>query len=152
MGSSSEVSGIIRKLKKFTNDPKAYYILWKYAPHLLPKSGIESFQDLKDAYACFNPVGYTEQFCDSWLDLDEGAQKAVRWLKNMLHQSQMIKLYDSLFKRALEGDDKACKSLLQVSKELFADVDKKKDDLEALLKGFTIPEEENEDEDKEGGD
>ncbi len=143
-----KTAGIISKLKQFTSDAQAYYITWKFAPELLPKKGIKTFEELVDAYACLNRRDYTEAYCETWLTVDEGAQKATRWLMQRLHQSRMMQLYDTLYKDVLEGNEKACTPFLKISKELFSGGEQKPDPYKAMLQGFGLPDEE----DDEGSD
>ena len=42
--------------------------------------------------------------------MEQGCQTAVKWLLKRLHQKKMIELYDTYYKKALDGDVQAFKA------------------------------------------
>ena len=107
---------------------KAYYIIWRYAPELLPKQDIKTFDDLKNSYKTFT-AGITQQTCENWL-MEENVQTAVKWLLKRENQKHMIELYNIYFERA-KDDTNAFKAFVDFSNQFFAD-DKKSDILDIV--------------------
>lgn len=129
---------IVSKLNEMvTTLVKVYYIVWKYASHLLPDKNIKTFKDLTDHYAGFTPT-MTEEFCESWL-FEEGVQEAVTYLLKRLHQQKLVALYNQFYEKALGGDVQAFKAFTEFSDKFFAD--KGENELYALLKNTDIPDE-----------
>ncbi|CAB1244937.1 conserved protein of unknown function [Ruminococcaceae bacterium BL-6] len=96
---------------------KVYYILWKYAPQLLPQQ-FKTFDDLKNNYKVFTPK-ITEKTAENWL-LEENVQTAVKWLLKREHQAKMIELYNVYYERA-QTDTNAFKAFVEFSNQFFAD-------------------------------
>lgn len=118
------------------SDVKSYFIIWKYAPELLPEKNISTFQELANRYSCFKN-GTTEDGCNAWLIVDDKVQRAVKWLVGRLHQQRILELYDKFYHEALEGDIKAFNAITKFSKDYF--VDDNIDDMSAFLRGITLP-------------
>lgn len=119
---------IFSKLKEIVHtDAKVYYIIWKYAPHILPNKDLNTFQDLKENYKCFSN-NMDESFCENWL-VESNMQTAVKFLLARLHQQKMITLYDTFYNQALKGDVQSFKALQEFSEEFF-----KSDDDSAIRK------------------
>lgn len=135
--SVSQEQSIIHKLKEMVKtDTKVYYILWKYAPHLLTNKELKTFEDLKNNYKAFTN-GMTELTCNNWL-FEQNVQTAVKWLLNRLHQEKMIELYSLYFEKAKE-DTNAFKAFIDFSEKFFAT--EKESELLSILKGVDIDEE-----------
>lgn len=131
---------IISKLKEMVpTDVKIYYIIWKYAPHLLPNKDIKTFKDLCGHYVGFTPT-MTEQFCESWL-FEQSVQDAVTYLLKRLHQQKLIALYHEFYDKALSGDVPSFKAFTDFSEKFFAD--KGENELYVLLQNAEIPDEED---------
>ena len=107
-----------KKVKEIVHtDAKVYYIIWKYAPHILPNKEVKTFQVLKETYKCFSN-GMDEPFCENWL-IESNMQTAVKFLLARLHQQKMITLYDTFYNQALKGDVQSFKALQEFSEEFF---------------------------------
>lgn len=117
-------------------DAKVYYILWKYAPHLLTNRELKSFDDLKDNYKTFTE-GMTEVSCSNWL-FEQNVQTAIKWLLNRLHQEKMIELYGLYFVKA-KDDTNAFKAFIDFSEKFFAA--EKDSELLSILQGVDIEDE-----------
>ena len=123
---SQEESVLKHLISLVHTQTKAYYIIWKYAPELLPKQDIKTFDDLKNSYKTFT-AGMTEQICENWL-MEENVQTAVKWLLQREHQKKMIELYNIYYDKA-KTDTNAFKAFIDFSNQFFAD-DKKNGILE----------------------
>mgnify|MGYP001013385881 CR=1 FL=1 len=126
--STSQEESILMHLKNMVKtDTKVYYILWKYAPELLPQQ-FKTFNDLKMNYKCFTK-GVVEKTAENWL-MEENVQTAVKWLLKRENQKHMIELYNIYFQRA-KDDTNAFKAFVDFSNQFFAD-DKKSDILDIV--------------------
>lgn len=119
---SKELS-IYRSLKEMLGtDTKVYYIMWLYCPEYLKDADtrpIETFDDLKERYEVFSDT-ITEDVCKKYL-LEQGCQTAIRWLLNRLHQKKLVDLYETYYRKALDGDTQAFKAFLEFSDKFFKD-------------------------------
>lgn len=128
---SQEIS-IINKIKTMVKtDAKVYFIMWKYAPHLLPNPNLKTFEDLKANYKTFT-AGMTEPNCNKWL-LEENVQSAVKWLLKRLHQAKLIELYNTYYEKAKE-DTTAFKAFTEFADKFFAE--EKDSELLSILNGI----------------
>ena len=128
----SQEQSIISHLKEMVKtDAKVYYILWKYAPNLLPNRDIKTFDDLKTNYETFT-AGMTEQSCNNWL-FEQNVQTAVKWLLKRLHQEKLIELYNIYFENA-KKDTNAFKAFTDFSDKFFAE--EKDSELLSILQGI----------------
>lgn len=128
--STSQEESILKHLIKMVKtQTKAYYILWKYAPELLPAK-FKTFDDLKNNYKVFT-AGITEKTAENWL-MEENVQTAVKWLLQREHQKKMIELYNIYYDKA-KSDTNAFKAFVEFSNQFFAD-DKKNGILEIAQK------------------
>ncbi|MCI1951216.1 MAG: hypothetical protein LKJ50_00525 [Clostridiales bacterium] len=126
--STSQEESILMHLKNMVKtDTKVYYILWKYAPELLPQQ-FKTFDDLENNYKCFTK-GVIEKTAENWL-MEENVQTAVKWLLQREHQKKMIELYNIYFDKA-KSDTNAFKAFVDFSNQFFAD-DKKNGILEIV--------------------
>lgn len=134
--STSQEQSVLSKLRELTKTPaKAYFIVWKYAPHLLPDQSIKTFDDLKGSYKTFTE-GMTEVSCNNWL-MEENVQTAVKWLLKRLHQSKLIELYNTYYNKAKE-DTNAFKAFTDFSEKFFAQ--EKDSELLSILNGIKADE------------
>jgi len=124
---SQEESVLLHLISLVHTQTKAYYILWKYAPELLPAK-FKTFDDLKNNYKVFT-AGVTEKTAENWL-MEENVQTAVKWLLKRENQKHMIELYNIYFERA-KDDTNAFKAFVDFSNQFFAD-DKKSDILDIV--------------------
>lgn len=131
----SVLSHIITMVK---TQAKAYYIIWRYAPELLPNQDIKTFEELTSQYKTFT-VGMTEHVCENWL-MESNVQTAVKWLLKREHQKKMIELYGIYYDKA-KTDTNAFKAFVDFSNQFFED-DKKSDILDIVQ---SIPDKDLED-------
>lgn len=105
------------------SDVKIYYILFKFAPELLPKNTentpIKTWDDLKKAYKCYEKF-QSEEACRNYM-YEENVQKAVKWLLGRKKTIEMIDLYQSYIKLAKDGNVQAFKAVLEFSDKFFDD-------------------------------
>jgi hypothetical protein len=130
----SQEQSIISHLKEMVKtDAKVYFIIWKYAPDLLPKQNIKTFKNLTDNYKTFTS-GMTEISCENWL-YEQNVQTAIKWLLERIHQAKMIELYNIYFDRA-KTDTNAFKAFIEFSNQFFAQ--KQDSELLGILKGVNL--------------
>lgn len=99
---------------------KVYYIMWLYCPEYLKEADIrpiKTFDDLKNRYEVFSDT-ITEDVCKRYL-LEQGCQTAIRWLLKRLHQKKLVDLYETYYKKAMDGDTQAFKAFLEFSDKFF---------------------------------
>ena len=94
---------------------KVYYIVWKYAKHLLPKK-IDTFEELTAEYKGFTE-GMDESKCESWLT-EEAVQAAAKYLLKRLHNQKLIELYEIYFDKA-KSDVQAFQAFSKFSEKFF---------------------------------
>lgn len=136
---------ILSALKEITkSDAESYFILFKYAPELIPADNIKTFEDLKSNYATFE--GRTEQSLEKSL-FREDVQKAIKYLLKRLDGKRDIELLNKYYNLSMSGDVQALKSYLDFKKKYFAD--NEADELKSILKGVTIKNDDDEDDDFE---
>ncbi len=144
--SVSKEMSIYRSLKEMIGtDTKVYYIMYLYCPEYLKDADIKpikDFEDLKSRYEAFSDT-ITEDICQRYL-LEQGCQAAIRWLLKRLHQSKLVKLYQTYYEKALKGDVQTFKTWQEFSDKFF--MEDQENDLTKLLN--KIPDKELE-EDKE---
>lgn len=128
-GKSSQLEqSLLQKLHEMLpTQVKVYYIVWKYAKHLLPKK-IDTFEELKKEYAGFTE-GMDEAHCERWLS-EESVQEAVKYLLKRLHKVKLIELYELYFEKAKE-DVQAFQAFSKFSEKFFEDSGE--DELQAIL-------------------
>lgn len=133
--SVSQEQSILQRIKEMVRtDAKVYFILWKYAPQLLPDgSELKTFNDLKNHYKTFTD-GMTESTCNNWLT-EQNVQTAVKWLLKRLHQQKMIELYNLYFVKAKE-DTNAFKAFTDFSEKFFAQ--EKESELLSILQNADV--------------
>lgn len=127
-----DTSGIVTKIKEMTGtDHLAYYIVWKYAPQLLTKQDLNTFNDLAGAYACFknrNQAGLEAKLTEPT------QQDAIKYLLERLHKTKLFELYNLYYQRAKE-DTNAFRAFLEFSKDFFG---AEQNELIDILKGVDI--------------
>lgn len=132
-GNNTEKS-ILSALKDITHsDAEAYFIIWKYAPELLPNSDIKSFDDLKNTYKNFE--NRTEQSFEKAL-FKEDVQAGVKYLLKRLDSKRDVDLLNKYYYLSMNGDVQALKAYMDFKKSFFAD--NETSELKAILKGVNI--------------
>jgi len=111
---------------------KVYYIVWKYAPSLLPKK-IDTFEELVEEYKGFTK-GMDEAQCERWL-AEESVQTAVKYLLKRMHNQKLVELYEIYFDKAKE-DVQAFQAFSKFSEKFFEDDGE--DELRAMLKDVEL--------------
>lgn len=128
----NDTSGLVHKIKEMTGcDHLAYYIVWKYAPHLLTKQDLSTFDDLAAAYACFknrNQSGLEAKLTEP------SQQDAIKYLLERLHKTKLFELYNLYYQRAKE-DTNAFRAFLEFSKDFFG---QEQNELIDILKSVDI--------------
>jgi len=119
----------IQKLQQIVNEQQSYFIRW----YLANAEDREPF----DKYSAKFLTNKTLDFCTTWL-LDDRVQKGIKLWMGLVEQQNLIKLYKSMYEKALGGSTDAANWILK-----FKDSGYFKDDegeLTVLLKGVKIPE------------
>ena len=113
----SEQSLMQKLHQMLPSQSKVYYIVWKYAKHLLPKK-VDTFEDLTTQYKVFTD-GMDEDHCERWL-AEESVQSAVKYLLRRLHDQKLIELYYIYFDKA-KDDVQAFQAFAKFSEKFFED-------------------------------
>jgi len=122
-----------QKLLEIVPEQKAYFIRW----YLADDSDREKFEEYSKKYLS----GKTYDYCMTWL-LDEQVQKGIKYWMGLIEQQNLIKLYKSMYKKALDGSTDAANWIIKFRESgFFAD---KESELSLLLKGIDLPEDEQE--------
>ncbi len=128
MAKKSEQSLMQKLHEMLPTQVKVYYIVWKYAPSLLPKK-IDTFEELVEEYKGFTK-GMDEAQCERWL-AEESVQTAVKYLLKRMHNQKLVELYEIYFDKAKE-DVQAFQAFSKFSEKFFEDDGE--DELHAVLK------------------
>lgn len=126
---------ILSALKDITHsDAEAYFIIWKYAPELLPDyETIKNYADLQRTYKQFQDR--TEQSCEKML-YKEDVQAGIRYLLKRLDGKRDIELLIKYYDMALGGDVQALKAYMDFKKNFFTD--NETDELKDILAGAVV--------------
>lgn len=131
--SSQSEQSLLQKLHEMLpTQVKVYYIVWKYAKHLLPKK-IDTFEELTAEYSGFTE-GMDETQCERWL-AEESVQAAAKYLLKRIHGQKLIELYEIYFDKAKE-DVQAFQAFAKFSEKFFED--NGEDELRTILKGTKL--------------
>ena len=116
-GKSSQLEqSLLSKLHEMLpTQVKVYYIVWKYAKHLLPKK-IDTFEELTTEYKGFTE-GMDESQCERWL-AEESVQAAIKYLLKRMHGQKLIELYEIYFEKA-KVDVQAFQAFAKFSEKFF---------------------------------
>ncbi len=100
---------VFNRLKdRLKTDSICYWLIWKYAPEHLPVK-CETFEDLRNNYACFKPL--TEEKCERYRTLEK-VQSAIKWLLKSQNESKLADLYNKYYELAMEGNVQAFKAFV----------------------------------------
>ncbi len=129
---------IIQALKDITNsDMENYYILFLYAPELIPcEAEIKTYKDLVDNYP-----SYFKDLPEKRLQkilLKESVQEGISYLLKHLDKKRDTDLLNKYYDLAMSGDVQALKAYMEFKKEYFKDGET--DELKAILKNANIKE------------
>lgn len=128
MAKKSEQSLLQKLHEMLPTQVKVYYIVWKYAPHILPKK-VDTFEELTAEYKGFTK-GMDEAQCERWL-AEESVQAAVKYLLKRMHAQKLVELYEIYFDKAKE-DVQAFQAFSKFSEKFFEDDGE--DELRTVLK------------------
>lgn len=128
MAKKSEQSLMQKLHEMLPTQTKVYFIVWKYAPTLLPKK-VDTFEELTTEYKGFTK-GMDEAQCERWLT-EESVQAAVKYLLKRMHAQKLVELYEIYFDKAKE-DVQAFQAFSKFSEKFFEDDGE--DELRAVLK------------------
>lgn len=133
---------LLPALKDITHsDAEAYFIIWKYAPQLLPNGdNISSFDDLKNTYKNFE--SRTEQSMEKAL-FKEDVQAGIKYLLKRLDSKRDVDLLNKYYELAMSGDVQALKAYLLYKKAFFADDET--NELKAILSDARISTDDSDD-------
>ena len=113
------------------NDAIMYYILWKYAPDILPDNeNIKNYADLCNKYETLQ--GRTEQSIEKSL-YKQNVQDAVKFLLKRLDGKRDIELLNKYYEKAMGGDVQALKAYMEFKAVFFKNSED--DELKAILNG-----------------
>ena len=135
-GSRSEQSLLQKLHEMLPTQVKVYFVVWKYAKHLLPKK-VDTFEDLTKEYKGFTD-GMDEAQCERWL-AEESVQAAVKYLLKRLHNQRLIELYEIYFDKAKE-DVQAFQAFSKFSEKFFEDDGE--DELRSIINGIRLNDDE----------
>lgn len=134
---SQKEQSLLSKLEEIVSTKvKVYYLIWKYAKHLLPDN-IDTFEDLTAKYQGFTP-GMDEAHCERWLS-EEAVQTAAKYLLKRLHKQKLIELYEIYFEKAKE-DVQAFQAFSKFSEKFFEEDGE--DELRSILNGIRLNDDE----------
>lgn len=136
MAKKSEQSLLQKLHEMLPTQVKVYYIVWKYAPHILPKR-VDTFEELTAEYKGFTK-GMDEAQCERWL-AEESVQTAVKYLLKRMHAQKLVELYEIYFNKAKE-DVQAFQAFSKFSEKFFEDDGE--DELRAVLKDVKLDDDE----------
>lgn len=136
MAKKSEQSLLQKLHEMLPTQVKVYYIVWKYAPHILPKK-VDTFEELTAEYKGFTK-GMDEAQCERWL-AEESVQAAVKYLLKRMHAQKLVELYEIYFDKAKE-DVQAFQAFSKFSEKFFEDDGE--DEFRTVLKGIKLNDEE----------
>lgn len=121
-----------QKLEELVSDKKAFFIRWYCAD----ESEREPFETFSKKYL----AGIQLDTAMNYL-LEEDTQKAIKYWMNIIEQVNMIKLYKTMYKKAMEGSTDAANWIMKFRDSgYFAD---KESEISALLKGVDIGDDAN---------
>ena len=132
MAKKSEQSLMQKLHEMLPTQTKVYFVVWKYAPALLPKK-VDTFEELTTEYKGFTK-GMDEAQCERWL-AEESVQAAVKYLLKRMHAQKLVELYEIYFDKAKE-DVQAFQAFSKFSEKFFEDDGE--DELRAMLKDVEL--------------
>jgi glutamyl-tRNA reductase len=121
---------IQQKLEKIVPKYIARFIIW----YKTPENKRCAFEDLMKYEAVMK--GKTLDDCMEWLQREDAQEAMQMYLKHM-KKYNLMKIYDAMFEKALQGDVNAAKWIESFSHSDF--FDESTDDIEDFLKEVNIP-------------
>ena len=138
-GTKDEKSMFAELKERLGNDYMTYWVMWKYAPDLLPEKH-KTFDDFKAHYKAIQNANVSERDCEKWLYYTK-VQDTVKWLLKKQKGARMIELYNRWFEMA-KVDANALKEFMKLQDEFFKNDELS--ELESILRNSDTTEEEEE--------
>lgn len=128
---NNTIKTLVQKMEEVTTPGIAMFIRWYYTP----EDERKPWEEFKTSQGQLAGCKSYEQAC-SWLTRED-AQKAVQVYHKHMKLYNMSKLYDSMMKKALDGDTKAATWVQNfVESDYFDD---STDEINDFLDGVNIP-------------
>lgn len=125
------------------SDYMAYWVVWKYAPDILPTQ-CKTFQELSDHYKAISKQQLTERECKRFLYYEK-VQEVVKYLLKRQRGVRMIELYE-IYYEAAKSDPTALKEFLKLQDIFFKGSEES--ELESILRAQTFDDTDTETETK----
>lgn len=136
---TKEEKGIVPALREMLNsDYMAFWIVWKYAPDLLPEK-FNNFDEFSQHYKAISNKGLTERDCEKFLYIDK-VQRAIKWLMGKQKNARMIELYNTWYEAA-KKDANALKEFLKLQ-DIFLQGEQE-NELEKILRNVNVDDDED---------
>ena len=136
---TKEEKGIVPALREMLNsDYMAFWIVWKYAPDLLPEK-FKNFDEFSAHYKAISNKGLTERDCEKFLYIDK-VQRAIKWLMGKQKNARMIELYNTWYEAA-KKDSNALKEFIKLQDIFFQG--EQENELEKILRNVNVDDDED---------
>lgn len=125
------------------NEPVAYYIVWKYAPQLMPDGdSCSTFEELSKRYDCISKRPEKSIIKSLY---NENAQRAIKYLMERIDVQRSVDILNRYYQMAMDGDTQALKAYMEFKKKFFDETDNS-NELEQILHGMSFDTDKNEEE------
>lgn len=136
---TKEEKGIVPTLREMLNsDYMAFWVVWKYAPDLLPEK-FNNFDEFSQHYKAISNKGLTERDCEKFLYIDK-VQRAIKWLMGKQKNARMIALYNTWYEAA-KKDANALKEFIKLQDIFFQG--EQENELEKILRNVNVDDDED---------
>ena len=136
---TKDEKGIVPALRQMLNsDYMAYWVVWKFAPDLLPEQ-FKTFDEFSTHYKAISNKGLTERDCEKFLYLDK-VQHAIKWLLGKQKNARMIELYNTWYEAA-KKDANALKEFIKLQDIFFQG--EQENELEKILRNVNVDDDED---------
>ena len=136
---TKEEKGIVPALREMLNsDYMAFWVVWKYAPDLLPEK-FNNFDEFSQHYKAISNKGLTERDCEKFLYIDK-VQRAIKWLMGKQKNARMIELYNTWYEAA-KKDANALKEFIKLQDIFFQG--EQENELEKILRNVNVDDDED---------
>lgn len=142
MSKAKENNVIYSLINRGISRPRAYWIVFKFAPHLLPQP-CKTFEDLRKNFPS-DFANANEKNFENLLNYEE-VQSGVKWLMKRLDGQRDIELYNKYYDLAMDGNVQALKAYMDFKEKFFEDIGE--DDLRMLIRNANVPNDDDETED-----
>jgi hypothetical protein len=124
------VKTILTKLEEVTTPAIARFIVYYYTPEDKRKT----WDEFKTCHQLIEKRTYDE--CLDWLTRED-AQKGLQVYQKHMKMYNMTMLYDSMLKKAMDGDTRAATWVESFTKSDY--FDESQDEIDSFLSGINIP-------------